>query len=107
MRGSLGPSLVALFLLYAPLSLLSFGGSNVVLAEVAHQAVSVQHWISERDFADLFALSRAAPGPGSMLSALIGWKVAGWAGALITTICRWCGGLCAIRVGAIIGFRRS
>src|SRR5207248_9665314 len=33
----------------------------------------------------LFALSRAAPGPGSMLAALIGWKAAGVSGALVAT----------------------
>ena len=41
---------------------------------------------SEREFADLFALSRAAPGPGSMLAALIGWKAAGIVGAVIATL---------------------
>jgi chromate transporter len=86
MRDSFAGNLIALFALFAPLSLLSFGGSNSVIADIAHQSVSVQHWTSERDFADLFALSRAAPGPGSMLCALIGWKVAGLAGALIATV---------------------
>ena len=67
--------------MFAPLSLLSFGGSNAVIADIAQQSIAVQGWTSEREFADLFALSRAAPGPGSMLAALIGWKVAGLAGA--------------------------
>ena len=37
-------------------------------------------------FADLFALSRAAPGPSTLISALIGWQVAGFAGAVIATL---------------------
>jgi chromate transporter len=86
MRDSLGGNLLALFLVFAPLSLLSFGGSNSVIADIAEQSVAVQHWTSQREFADLFALSRAAPGPGSMLAALIGWKIAGPAGALVATI---------------------
>jgi chromate transporter len=77
---------VALFAVFAPLSLLSFGGGNVVIAEIAHQSVGVRHWTSDREFADLFALSRAAPGPGSMLATMIGWKVAGIGGALIATV---------------------
>jgi chromate transporter len=81
-----GDSLFALALVFAPLSLLSFGGGNAVLADIAQQAIAVHHWTSQREFADLFALSRAAPGPGSMLATLIGWKVAGIAGALIATI---------------------
>jgi chromate transporter len=33
--------------------------------------------MTQQDFVDLFAISRAAPGPGSLLSTLIGWRVAG------------------------------
>ena len=86
MRGGFGETLVALALVFTPLSLLSFGGGNAVLADIAQQAVAVHRWTSEREFADLFALSRAAPGPGSMLAALIGWKVAGVGGALVATV---------------------
>ncbi len=85
MRGS-GDTLIALAVVFAPLSLLSFGGGNAVIADIAQQAITVQGWTSEREFADFFALSRAAPGPGSMLAALIGWKAAGVAGALVATV---------------------
>ncbi len=77
--------LIALGLVFAPLSLLSFGGGNAVIADIAQQSIAVHHWTSEREFADLFALSRATPGPGSMLATLIGWKVAGLSGALAAT----------------------
>ncbi len=86
MRDHPGENLIALALIFVPLSLLAFGGSNAVLADIEHQTVSVQGWISAREFADFFALSRATPGPGSMLTALIGWKVAGLAGALVATL---------------------
>ncbi len=85
MRNS-GDILLALALVFAPLSLLSFGGGNAVLADIAQQSIAVHHWTSEREFADLFALSRAAPGPGSMLAALIGWRAAGIAGAAVATL---------------------
>ena len=85
MRDGIGESLVALALVFAPLSLLSFGGGNSVIADIAQQSIGVHHWTSPREFADLFALSRAAPGPGSMLAALVGWKAAGIAGALVAT----------------------
>src|ERR1051326_6822347 len=80
-----GGSLIALGLVFAPLSLLSFGGGNAVIADIAQQSIAVYHLTSEREFADLFALARAAPGPGSMLATLIGWKVAGIPGALVAT----------------------
>jgi chromate transporter len=78
--------LLALALVFAPLSLLSIGGGASLLAEIEHQSVTVHTWTTQREFADLFAISRAAPGPGTMLSTLIGWKVAGWAGALTATV---------------------
>jgi chromate transporter len=86
MRDTFAGNLLALFAVFAPLSLLSFGGGNAAIADIAHQSVAVRHWTSERDFADLFALSRAAPGPGSMLAALIGWKIAGFTGAIVATL---------------------
>jgi chromate transporter len=78
--------LLALALVFAPLSLLSIGGGASLLAEIEHQSVAGHAWTTQREFADLFAISRAAPGPGTMLSTLIGWKVAGWAGALTATV---------------------
>ncbi len=86
MRDNSSGTLLTLFAVFAPLSLLSFGGGNATIADIAHQSVAVRHWTSDREFADLFALSRAAPGPGSMLCALIGWKAAGVAGAIIATM---------------------
>ena len=79
-------TLLALALVFAPLSLLSIGGGASLLAEIEHQSVTVHAWTTQREFADLFAISRAAPGPGTMLSTLIGWKVAGFAGALTATV---------------------
>src|SRR5215813_6627046 len=79
-------TLLTLALVFVPLSLLSIGGGASLLADMEHQSVTVQGWTTPREFADLFAISRAAPGPGTMLSALIGWKAAGWVGALTATI---------------------
>ena len=75
-----------LILVFAPLSLLSFGGGQAIVADMQHQVVDVQHWISGPQFADLFALSRAAPGPSTLIAALIGWQVAGFAGAVVATL---------------------
>src|SRR6201989_3550343 len=79
-------TLLALAFVFAPLSLLSIGGGAALLAEIEHQSVGVHAWTTQREFADLFAISRAAPGPGTMLSTLIGWKVAGLTGALTATL---------------------
>jgi chromate transporter len=79
-------ALLALVLVFVPLSLLSIGGGASLLADMEHQSVTVHGWTTPREFADLFAISRAAPGPGTMLSALIGWKAAGWGGAVTATV---------------------
>jgi len=77
---------LALIAVFVPFSLVSIGGGTSILAGIQHQAVDVHHWVTSREFVDLFAISRAAPGPGSMLTTLIGWHVGGLAGALIATL---------------------
>jgi chromate transporter len=81
-----GSVLWVLVLVFVPLSFVTIGGGAAILAPLNHQAVDVHHWLSQREFVDLFAISRAAPGPGSMLVALVGWKVARWAGALVAVV---------------------
>ena len=78
--------LVALVTVFAPLSLISFGGGPAVFAEMQRQAVALQGWTTQREFIDLFAISRVAPRPGALLATLIGWKAAGWLGALVASL---------------------
>jgi chromate transporter len=75
-----------IFLQFAILSLLAVGGANAVIPEVHRQAVDIQGWMTERQFADTFAMSQAAPGPNVMIVALIGFHVAGVLGALVATL---------------------
>ncbi|HWA19578.1 MAG TPA: chromate transporter [Devosia sp.] len=78
--------ILPLILVFGSLSLSSVGGGSSTLAAMQHQTVDVHNWLTSREFVELFAISRAAPGPGSMLATLVGWKVGGWAGAAITTL---------------------
>jgi chromate transporter len=75
-------TLLQILLLFAGLSLLAVGGGNGVIPAMQRAAVDVHHWMTNREFIDMFAISRAAPGPGSMIVLLIGQKAAGLAGAL-------------------------
>jgi chromate transporter len=68
------------------LSLLSFGGVNVVLPDAHRFVVDTQHWLTDQQFADFFAIAQAAPGPNFLIFALIGWQVAGFSGALVATL---------------------
>jgi chromate transporter len=69
---------------FLSLSLFSLGGGNTLLAEYHHLAVDRFCWLSSRQFADLYALAEAAPGPSSMIVGLLGlgaaWREGpGWA----------------------------
>lgn len=77
------PLLLELALQFLLLSLLSFGGANAIIPEIHLRVVEIEHWLTEADFAQMFALSQAAPGPNVLIVSLVGWKVAGVAGALV------------------------
>ena len=71
---------------FALLSLVSIGGANAVLPEIRRQVVVVHGWMSDSAFANIFAISHAAPGPNIIMVSLIGWQLAGLAGLLVATL---------------------
>lgn len=78
-------SLWELAALFASLSLVAVGGANTVVPEMHRQAVEVGRWMSDSEFANIYAIVRAAPGPNMLISTLIGWEAAGFWGALVAT----------------------
>ena len=50
------------------------------MPEMQRLVVDVQGWMSAAEYTQLFAVAQAAPGPNVLVTALIGWKVAGVAG---------------------------
>jgi chromate transporter len=62
---------------FLSLSLFSLGGGNTLLAEYHHLSVEKFCWLTNSQFADLYALAEAAPGPSSMIVGLLGLG-AGW-----------------------------
>ena len=79
------PTLLQIAGLFSLLSLLAFGGGAAVLPDMQRAAVDVHHWLTGREFLDMFALSRAIP-PGSLIVVLIGQKAAGVAGGLVALL---------------------
>lgn len=57
---------------FLSLSLFSLGGGNTLLAEYHHLSVDKYCWLTSRQFADIYALAEAAPGPSSMIVGLLG-----------------------------------
>jgi chromate transporter len=78
--------LLQLASLFAGLSILAFGGGAGVIPDMQRAAVDHHHWLTAREFLDSFAISRAAPGPGSLIVVLIGLKAAGMAGAAVSFV---------------------
>ncbi len=79
-------SVAWLFLVCAQLSLVAVGGIAPILPELQRQVVDVHGWMGATEFGALFALAQAAPGPNVLVVTLVGWRVAGLAGALAATV---------------------
>ena len=77
-------------LYFSLLSLVSVGGIPSVMPEMQRLVVEVQGWMSAAEFTQLFALAQAAPGPNVLVTALLGWKVAGIAGGFVA-LAAFCG----------------
>jgi chromate transporter len=85
--------LLALALNFALLSLFAVGGANAAIPEMHRLAVEVERWMSDQQFADLFAIAQVTPGPNVIIATLIGYQVAGLAGAAVATVAI-CGPTC-------------
>ncbi|MGO8913270.1 MAG: chromate transporter [Bradyrhizobium sp.] len=78
--------LLALASTFALMSLFAVGGANSAIPEMHRVAVDVQHWLTDRQFADVYAISQLSPGPNVLIVTLIGYSVAGITGALVATL---------------------
>lgn len=84
-------TILQIFALFGTLSILSIGGGNTVLPEMQLQSVTKYGWLEPKQFADLFAISQAAPGPSILIVTLIGYRAGGegfWGvvGAILATM---------------------
>ena len=75
-----------LFLEFALLSFVAFGGATALLPEMHRVVVDNHQWLDNTTFTHLYAIAQAAPGPNVLVVTLIGWEVAGLAGALAATL---------------------
>jgi chromate transporter len=76
----------SLVLTFGLMSLFAVGGANSAIPEMHRIAVDVRHWMTDKQFADVFAISQLSPGPNVLIVTLIGYSVAGLAGALAATL---------------------
>lgn len=78
---------------FALLSLFAIGGANAAIPEMHRVAVELHGWMTDRQFADMFAIAQVTPGPNVIIVTLIGYHVAGLPGAVVTTAAM-CGPTC-------------
>jgi chromate transporter len=81
-----GNPIWALVWTFGLMSLFAVGGANAAIPEMHRIAVDIRHWLTERQFADIYAISQLSPGPNVLIVTLIGYSVAGIAGALAATL---------------------
>jgi chromate transporter len=80
-------SLFGLFWRIALLSLFSVGsGVSVVIPQLHSEFVGQLHWLDDRSFAEMLAVSQAAPGPNFLFVPLLGWRMAGWIGGIVALL---------------------
>jgi chromate transporter len=80
------PALGALLLHFLVLAFLAIGGAPTILPGLHRYMVETHQWLTSAQFADAYALAQVAPGPNAMYIPLIGWLVAGWAGAAVALL---------------------
>jgi len=87
---------IALIAHLALLSLISFGGFPSVLPDLHDFVVTAHAWLTDREFANCFAIVQAIPGPNMILmTSFIGWQVGGLPTAIASAFATF-GPSCAI-----------
>ena len=69
------------------ISAFTFGGGYVIIPLMRKTFVEKYHWLSENEMMDLTAIAQSAPGAIAVNAAiLVGYRIAGVVGALITVL---------------------
>jgi chromate transporter len=78
------PGLWQLALFFMKVGAFTFGGGITILAFVQEQVVNQFHWLTPQEFLDGLALGQLTPGPIVMLAAYVGYRLAGFGGAIVS-----------------------
>lgn len=77
------PGLLDIGSFFLTVGAFSFGGGLTLIAFIQEQVVTQYQWLTHREFIDGLALGQFTPGPILMVSAYVGYKLAGLAGAAV------------------------
>jgi chromate transporter len=68
---------------FAMLSIVAVGGGTAILPEMERLVVHQFHWMGDQQFRDIYSLGQVAPGPNMLMVIVIGYRLAGAAGAAV------------------------
>jgi chromate transporter len=78
-------TLGGLFLSFAKIGTIGFGGGLAVIAQIRALVVQQRRWLTDQEFTEGFALAQTLPGTGAGNTATyIGLKLRGWRGACVS-----------------------
>ena len=79
--------LLDLFLTFARIGGLTFGGGYAMLPFIQKEIVEKNNWISSTEFTDIIGISQMTPGPVAINSAtFVGYKISGVIGSIVATL---------------------
>ena len=81
------PKTISLLLTFMKIGLFTFGGGYAMIPLIQRETVENKNWISDEDILEIVAIAESTPGPIAINAAtFIGYRVAGFLGALSATL---------------------
>jgi chromate transporter len=79
-------TLLRLAMAFGTLSILGFGGGKGIIPQMRDDAVVQFHWVTSTQFAQFYTIGKLVPGPTTIFGALIGYRAAGFVGAVVAAV---------------------